>query len=149
MKQSILPSILPLLAATALWSNPALAQEVPTPEQQAEYQRKIFELVDANNDGKITENEFAVITLWDDFRIYDANGDGKVTKAEYDKVPKEEDLWTQLDPAGAGYVTFESCLKSPVVIKALRDDWKNLLKTLNRPGAAYITKADLPDLAAQ
>ena len=128
-------------------SSPAGEMKPPTPEEQEQYQQKLFDLLDADNDGKVTEKEFAVAVLWDEFQKYDKDGDGKVSKAEYDKMPKKEDIWSELDPTGKGYVSFEDCVKNKIVVEDLHKEWQSLLGKLNkRPGSRYITKADLPDL---
>ena len=44
----------------------------------------MFTAMDANKDGVLTKEEFAVHGMADDFAKYDKNGDGKVTREEYD-----------------------------------------------------------------
>ena len=137
-----------MLAAGALALPLAVDAERPGKEDQEKYQRELFARIDADSDGKVTEREFGVAVLWDDFRRYDANGDGKVSKAEYDAQEKSEDIWSELDAEGKGYVTFKDCLKSAKVRAALHDDWKRLTSKLGKGDKAvpYITIEDLPDL---
>ena len=124
----------------------ASAENPPTPDQQEDYQQKLFTLIDANNDGVVTEKEFAIFVLWDEFRRYDLNRDGKVSKEEYEKVSPDKSYYPKLDPSGKGYLTFESLLKSDLVAEDLHKEWKEALKTLKLDDAKVIKRSDLPDI---
>ena len=126
---------------------PAHADKVISPEQHEQYQKKLFALLDDNNDGKVSEREFAVVVLWDDFKRYDADSDGKVSKAEYMRLTDDKDLYSELDPEGKGHITFKDCFGSKTVIKELHKKWLDLLKkTGNKPTQKYIKLSDLPDV---
>lgn len=137
-----------LAFAVASVSSLTLAAEKVSPEQQEAYQRKLFAQLDANKDSKVSEKEFAVAVLWEDFVRYDTNKDGKVSKAEYDAQTKTKDIWTQLDPAGKGFVTFEDCCKSDAIVNDLRAEWRRLTSKLGKDKAnvSHFTMDDLPDL---
>lgn len=137
-----------LIALLAGFAGAASAAEPATPEQQEAYQRKLFAQLDADKDNKVSEKEFAVAVLWEDFVRYDTNKDGKVNKAEYDAQTKTKDIWTQLDPTGKGFVTFEDCCKSEEIVSDLRAEWRRLTAKLGegKGNVSHFTLADLPDL---
>jgi hypothetical protein len=140
-------SILITLVATA-FAVPLSAAEEASPEAQEAYQRKLFAHLDSNSDGKVTEREFAVAVLWEEFLRFDTNQDGKITKAEYVALEKSKDIWVELDPSGSGAVTFKDCFDSKTVIDDLRAEWKALTSKLRkgRGDVRHFTLDDLPDL---
>ena len=145
MKSIKLGMVAAVGAAVSLAS--ACAEDVVTPEQHAKYQKKLFALIDSDDDGKVTEKEFAIIVLWDEFRRYDADGDSKVSKAEFMQSAVDKSLYGELDRDGKGHITFEDCLGSKTIVKSLHDEWLSLLKqTGNKPAQKFLTLADLPEI---
>jgi hypothetical protein len=146
MNNKMKSAVLALLAASV--AGVASAAEPVTPKAKETHQRALFARLDANDDGKVTEREYAVVILWDEFVRYDADKNGKITKAEYEAREKAKNIWDDLDPKGKGYITFKDCFKSKEVIDDLRTEWRSLTSKLGKgtKGVRYFTLADLPDL---
>jgi len=118
-----------------------VAQSAPaTAAEREANQRKLFEEGDTNHDGRLTEREFAVLVLRQQFSNADANRDGKVTRADYlanmsgtaDAATIERE-WKAMDPQGKGY------MRDPIAIRDLKQQFKKLDKT----GKGYVTLSDL------
>ena len=123
------------------------ADGLPSPEKQENYQKKLFALLDGNDDGKVTEKEFAVAVLWDDFQRFDADDDGKVSKAEFMRMAEDKSIYDELDPDGKGHITFKDCFGSKTVVEDLHKKWLELLKeTGNEATKKSLKLSDLPDL---
>lgn len=137
---------LSIIAATGAIAVVGAAEKVPRPDQQEAYQQKLFDLIDANDDGIVNEKEFVVFILWDDFRRYDLNNDGSVTREEYDKISSDKAYFNRIDTDGKGHITFEDCLASPAVAKELHSEWNEALKALGLKKGDVIKRTDLPDL---
>ncbi len=87
--------IIAILAVTALGGFTAMAKEKGG--DQPKHQKKAFEEVDANKDGKISLDEFkAALPKLDPakaeeiFKKKDANGDGSISADEYNAEPKHK-----------------------------------------------------------
>ena len=124
-----------------------VAQSAPaTAAEREANQRKLFEEGDTNHDGRLTEREFAVLVLRQQFSNADANRDGKVTRADYlanmsgtaDAATIERE-WKAMDPQGKGYIVPSDMMRDPIAIRDLKQQFKKLDKT----GKGYVTLSDL------
>jgi Ca2+-binding EF-hand superfamily protein len=148
-KNLLLSGLVALLVAdsgTTLMADPTLA----TAAEKTAYQQKVFEEGDVNHDGRMTEREFAVLVLHQQFHNADTNKDGKVTKAEYlanmsgtaDSATLDRE-WKAMDPEGKGYIVPSDMMRDSVATKDLQQQFKKL----DKAGKGYITLANLPKVS--
>ena len=136
--------------AISLWlaSNHGPELRAESGFDKAAYQKKLFNLLDANNDGKVSETEFALGTLWGDFQQCDTNNDEKITRDEYNAHPGTTLAWFQICPKGKDHFTFGDLTKNRQIIRYMHREWKIVLSELKMDkNSRHITKADLPDLS--
>ncbi len=135
-----------IILGVAAFSIPVFGQDSGI--NKAAYQKKLFNLMDANDDGKVTETEFALGVLWGDFQKCDTNNDGKISQAEYNAYPDTSFAFYQLRPRGKDHFTFEDLTTNKHMIRYMHREWKLLLSELGvDKNARHITMANLPEIS--
>jgi hypothetical protein len=133
-------------ALLAIGIGSACAETTQTPAERKVHQHKLFGLIDANQDGVVSEKEFSTYILREEFRLYDKDGDSRISKEEYMKMATDKAYYATLDPTGKGYVTFEDLNANTSIKTHLRAEWKKALKALKLENAKVIKRSDLPDI---
>ena len=106
-------------------------------------QNKIFNILDANNDGKVTEKEFVITGLNEIFQSFDLDSSGKVSKKEFMEATAEHEIdaaaeWAAMS-RGADEITFKQSLRNKVAV----EEMKGYFKEVDKTGKGYITIKDL------
>lgn len=142
MKQKQTP-ILAGLCAAALLIPAATAADKPTPQQVAEYQKKLFQQVDADADGKLTQKEFVVAALYDIYIRQDLDRSGKLSKAEFVKSFKEdtdvEAEWAMMDADKDGVIEFKDIFKNKNAVSEAEAGFREI----DRKKRGYVTLAEV------
>lgn len=108
-----------------------------------ESQEKYFDILDANDDGKVTEREFVITGLYDIFRSFDLDGSGKVSRKEFFKATRKHDIdheaeWTAMS-RGTAEISFKDSLRNEVAIEEMESHFRKL----DKRGKGNVTRADL------
>ena len=133
----------PLLAAMIPAILLAEAGAKPTPEEVADYQRKLFAYLDADSDGKMTRKEFVVVALYDVFTKQDKDSDGRLTRKEFiDTFREETDAeaeWAMMDTDRDGVILFRDVFRNKNAVSEMEAEFKTI-DTLKR---GYVTLAQV------
>ena len=132
----VLPAILVMSPLDAFSGAPKKKQ--PTAAEVTAYQKKLFKRLDQDRNKRLTEKEFVVAVLYEDFSNQDANKDGRLTKAEFLKnAPKLTGAkeWKMMDPDGKGSIAFSDVFKNRIAV----DEMKKSFKKLDKKGRGYVT----------
>jgi len=133
----VLPIVL-ALSLPASVSAQSKDQKQPSAAEVKAYQKKLFKQLDQDRNKKLTEKEFVVAVLYDDFNNQDSNRDGRLSKAEFLKnAPKRSGSkeWKMMDPSGKGTIGFEDVFKNRIAV----DEMKKKFTELDRAGKGYVT----------
>jgi Ca2+-binding EF-hand superfamily protein len=120
------------------------ATAVLLPGNPSSHQRKIFEEIDVDKDGKLTEAEFVNYELRRRFEQADVNKDGRLSKEEYLASVKNQvgerqaNVEWKLINGGKESVTVEDVLHSEGAANEISGEFKKL----DRDGRGYITMAE-------
>jgi Ca2+-binding EF-hand superfamily protein len=120
------------------------AASILMPGNPMAHQRKVFEEIDVDKDGKMTEAEFVNYELRRRFERADVNKDGRLSKEEYLASIKNEvgerqaNSGWKLINGGKKFVTVEDVMHNERAAKEISGEFKKL----DRTGRGYVTMAE-------
>ncbi len=106
-------------------------------------QQKVFNALDANGDGRVTEKEFVITGLHEIFKSFDLDGNGKVSRKEFMKATKGHKIdhkaeWAAMS-RGADEISFKDSLRNKVAVAEMRQHFRKV----DKRGRGYVTMRDL------
>ena len=131
------------IVATGLTLAVALSAWAGDSGTDIDSQEKIFKILDANSDGKVTEKEFVITGLHEIFVSFDLDGSGKVSKKEYVEATVKHEIdqdaeWAAMS-RGSDEITFKQSLRNKVAVKELQ----GYFKEIDKKGKGFVTMNDL------
>lgn len=103
-KSLLLPVALLVLAGCA--TGPS--RKAPTLDQR-------FAAADADNNGRVTRDQFIDLMIEDAFKLYDTNGNGHVTEAEYVAGGGRAATFRKINTSGTGKATLAEAKASKLI----------------------------------
>lgn len=132
-------NLLVAILALVLWSgvdNDAVQAQTP------KNNRALFAQIDADNNQKISMDEFTIHFFKVSFHYLDKNGDGQISKQEWLLIETQEGsraMFQGLDSDQNGFVTIQE-FSSP---QTKRQIVKNLFRTLDKNGDSKLEQEEL------
>ncbi len=80
---------------------------------------KQFHRADANNDGKVAQQEFGAIMIEDAFILFDVNKDGIITRKEFLAAGGKPASFAKIDVNRNGVITLEEAKSAKVAMDAM------------------------------
>lgn len=122
------------------------AASEPSPEEVADYQKKLFHYMDEDSDGKLTRKEFVVIALYTCFEDQKPDRKGRLSKEQFIKTFNEETdaeaEWTMMDTDKDGFITFEDVFKNKTAVREMETEFRKI----DIKGKGYVTLQEVIDL---
>jgi hypothetical protein len=129
------------LAAPA-WMSAAAS--IVLPGHPVPHERQVFEEMDADHDGKVTESEFVSFELRRRFASADVNKDGRLSRDEYVASIKNEvgerqanAEWKMIN-GGKEFITIDELVHNGAATKEVSAEFKEL----DRGGQGFITMTE-------